>query len=146
LGLDLFQSTVTLGSTIIAGNTAGGALDIAKNGATINTSHLGFTGALTDESGLVDLNARVYSPSLGDFLSADPLEGTAANPPSYNEYGYVQGNPVNDAVGELRDQAAASRPKRVGRVVLRGISLSQLMARVTLIAAAVKTNCKCVLA
>ena len=59
------------------------------------TPHLGYTGALTDESGFVYLNARVYDPHLGIFLTGDTLEGTAANPGSFNRYGYVQGDPIN---------------------------------------------------
>lgn len=59
------------------------------------TPHLGYTGALTDESGFVYLNARVYDPHLGTFLTGDTLEGTAANPGSFNRYGYVQGDPIN---------------------------------------------------
>ena len=74
------------------------------------TAHLGFTGALTDESGFDYLNARTYDPAIGNFTSADPLEGTAANPGSFNKYGYVQGDPVNatDPSGKVVDQVCTN--------------------------------------
>ena len=58
-------------------------------------SHLGFTGALTDESGFDYLNARTYDPAVGEFLSSDPVQGQPYNPQSFNSYDYVQDNPVN---------------------------------------------------
>jgi RHS repeat-associated protein len=57
-------------------------------------THLGYTGALTDEVGLVYLHARYYNPVSGQFLSGDPLEGQAVDPRSWNRYGYVAGNPI----------------------------------------------------
>jgi RHS repeat-associated protein len=51
-------------------------------------THLGYTGALTDETGLVYLHARYYAPGSGQFLSGDPIEGTAVDPRSWNRYGY----------------------------------------------------------
>jgi RHS repeat-associated protein len=58
-------------------------------------THLGYTGALTDEVGLVYLHARYYNPVSGQFLSGDPLEGQAVDPRSWNRYEYVSGNPAN---------------------------------------------------
>ncbi len=52
------------------------------------SSQLGFTGALTDESGFDYLNARTYDPAIGNFTSADPLENG-------NKYNYALDNPVN---------------------------------------------------
>jgi len=37
------------------------------------SSNLGYTGAPSDPSGLVYLNARFYSPSIGSFLTHDPV-------------------------------------------------------------------------
>ncbi len=48
----------------------------------------GFTGEVTDASGLVYLRARYYLPALGVFPSLDPVE-------EGNRYGYVGGNVVN---------------------------------------------------
>ncbi|MBE2196090.1 MAG: RHS repeat-associated core domain-containing protein, partial [Anaerolinea sp.] len=55
----------------------------------------GFTGEVTDASGLVYLRARYYVPELGVFPSLDPVE-------EGNRYGYVGGNVVNrvDPSGE----------------------------------------------
>jgi RHS repeat-associated protein len=39
--------------------------------------------------------ARYYSPRLGRFLSADPLDGDASDPQTLNKYAYVRNNPVN---------------------------------------------------
>lgn len=61
----------------------------------------GFTGEQTDGTGQVYLRARYYNPTLGVFPSLDPLEGTDSDPLSLNRYAYVNGNTVNDAVGEL---------------------------------------------
>lgn len=60
-----------------------------------------FTGRRFDpESGNYYYRARIYSPSLGRFLSMDPL-GLAAG--DYNLYRYVFNNPVNfvDPTGKL---------------------------------------------
>ncbi|MBL8120527.1 MAG: RHS repeat-associated core domain-containing protein [Anaerolineae bacterium] len=55
----------------------------------------GFTGEYTDPiTGMVHLRARDYHPVMGAFTALDPLE-------TFNRYSYVQGNPINDAVGEL---------------------------------------------
>jgi RHS repeat-associated protein len=48
----------------------------------------GFTGEPTDGNGLVYLRGRYYHPSIGQFISLDPLE-------TANRYGYVGGNVVN---------------------------------------------------
>jgi RHS repeat-associated protein len=46
-------------------------------------------------TGLYNLRARYYDPSLGAFLSRDPVEGVMGRAMSYNGYSYVEGNPVN---------------------------------------------------
>jgi RHS repeat-associated protein len=48
----------------------------------------GYTGAQTDETGLLDLRARYYDPGLGTFLTQDPAG--AGNP-----YAYANGNPIS---------------------------------------------------
>jgi RHS repeat-associated protein len=57
-------------------------------------THLGYNGALTDETGLVYLHARYYAPGSGQFLSGDPIEGKVTDARSWNRYGYVSGNPI----------------------------------------------------
>lgn len=48
----------------------------------------GFTGEVTDGNGLVNLRARYYKPTIGQFVSLDPLE-------TPNLYQYVRSNPIN---------------------------------------------------
>jgi RHS repeat-associated protein len=43
---------------------------------------------------LYDYNARMYSPVLGRFLSADTLVPDGTNPQSWNRYAYVVNNPL----------------------------------------------------
>jgi RHS repeat-associated protein len=53
-----------------------------------------FTGYEFDaETGNYYAYARYYSPSLGRFLSADPMGGNISNPQSLNRYAYVLNNP-----------------------------------------------------
>lgn len=47
------------------------------------------------------LRARDYAPELGVFPSLDSIEGSLSNVMALNRYGYVAGNPILDAVGEL---------------------------------------------
>jgi RHS repeat-associated protein len=51
-----------------------------------------------DDNGLLYLRARYYNPIIGQFFSLDPLE-------LGNRYQYVDGNTVNDGVGELSRRA-----------------------------------------
>lgn len=46
------------------------------------------------EHGLVHMNARIYDPKNGRFLSADTLIPNPNNWDSYNRYMYVEGNPM----------------------------------------------------
>ena len=55
-------------------------------------STFGFTGEPTDANGLVNLRARSYNPTIGQFMGLDPLE-------TPNRYAYVQGNPINATDG-----------------------------------------------
>lgn len=55
----------------------------------------GFTGQETDANGLLNLRARYYNPTIGQFFNLDPLEGDAGQPMSLNRYSYVQGNVIN---------------------------------------------------
>jgi RHS repeat-associated protein len=62
------------------------------------TEAFGFAGSRSDrELGLGDFGARVYDPSLGRFLSMDPIIQDGLNPMDLNPYGYARGNPVTFA-------------------------------------------------
>ena len=55
----------------------------------------GFTGhEHLDGLGLIDMNARLYDPEIGRFLSADTLIPDAGLMHSYNRYIYVLNNPL----------------------------------------------------
>lgn len=59
------------------------------------TSDRGFTGhEMLDEIGLIHMNGRVYDPSIGRFMSADPYIQSPYNLQSYNRYSYVMNNPL----------------------------------------------------
>ncbi|MGI9246187.1 MAG: RHS repeat-associated core domain-containing protein [Steroidobacteraceae bacterium] len=61
-----------------------------------NTSRHGYTGhEMIDNLGLVHLGGRVYDPTLGRFLSADPLIGDIGDSQSVNPYAYVGNRPLN---------------------------------------------------
>jgi RHS repeat-associated protein len=59
-----------------------------------------FTGHERDVLGndphtLDDMHARYYSPTVGRFLSVDPVLGNPQAPQSWNRYAYVMNNPMN---------------------------------------------------
>ena len=74
----------------------------------------GYTGREPDPSGFMFYRARYYSPSLGRFISRDPL-GLQAG---INPYAYVNNNPVNfnDPDGLLAINAARMVTDYAGRV------------------------------
>jgi len=79
---------------------------IASTGATENT--YGFTGEqFNSSSGLIYLRNRYYNPSIGRFISRDPL-GTWV--PMNNLYSYCHNNPINytDPTGLLGTPGWAS--------------------------------------
>jgi RHS repeat-associated protein len=56
----------------------------------------GYTGhEMLDESGIIHMNGRIYDPTLGRFLQADPFIQASTNTQSYNRYTYVFNNPLN---------------------------------------------------
>ncbi len=60
----------------------------------IGTSR-GYTGhEHLDRTGLIHMNGRVYDPTLGRFLSADPLVQAPYFSQSYNRYTYTFNNPL----------------------------------------------------
>ena len=56
----------------------------------------GFTGHETLAAfGLIQMNARLYDPALGRFISADTFIQSPLNLQSYNRYSYVLNNPLS---------------------------------------------------
>jgi len=63
----------------------------------ITSSHAtrGYTGHEMDAStGLINMNARLYDPVLGRFISADTIVPSPGNMQAYNRYAYVLNNPL----------------------------------------------------
>jgi RHS repeat-associated protein len=54
----------------------------------------GFVGGNLDPTGLTHLGAREYDPTLGRFISIDPLQDLTS-PQQWNGYAYANNNPIN---------------------------------------------------
>ena len=60
-------------------------------------THRGFTGhEMLDNVNLIHMNGRVYDPTIGRFLSVDPLFQFPTNTQSLNPYSYVLNNPLSN--------------------------------------------------
>jgi RHS repeat-associated protein len=87
------------------------------NGSTF-ASHRGFTGhEMLDDFGLIHMNGRIYNPTIGKFLSPDPVVQEAFNVQNYNRYVYVLNNPLS-----LTDPTGFSWWTNNGRGALRGVA------------------------
>ena len=77
-------------------------------------SSYGFTGEMTDVSGLVYLRSRYYAPETGRFTTRDTWSGDYIRPLSLNRWGYVEGNPVNyvDPMGHDYNNGATLLDRR----------------------------------
>jgi RHS repeat-associated protein len=103
---------------------------------TLSHSRAGYTGHEMDvEYGFINMNARLYDPLLGRFISADPIIPSLYNPQSLNRYSYVLNNPfiyadpsghypVPVEGGVIEDQWGLYIPANGGPVwdVLTGVS------------------------
>ncbi|WP_082190229.1 RHS repeat-associated core domain-containing protein [Frateuria defendens] len=57
----------------------------------------GYTGHMNDpDAGLVYMQARYYDPSVGRFLSTDPVEPKAGDTFNFNRHAYVNNNPIKN--------------------------------------------------
>ncbi|QHH96412.1 polymorphic toxin-type HINT domain-containing protein [Acinetobacter dispersus] len=85
------------------------------------SSRHGFTShEMLDSIGLIHMNGRVYDPSIGRFISADPTIDGADNLQGYNRYAYVHNNP-----GTLLDPDGYGWTKfwkRVGKDIKNGLN------------------------
>jgi RHS repeat-associated protein len=57
-------------------------------------SPVGFTGQEDDELGLVNMKGRIYDPTVGRFMTTDPLVSTPGFTQSWNPYSYVWNSPL----------------------------------------------------
>lgn len=68
---------------------------LGQNGLTSLTTR-GFTGhEMIDVMSLIHMNGRVYDPTIGRFLSADPHVSYQGTGQSLNRYSYVMNNPLS---------------------------------------------------
>ncbi|MEO0438078.1 MAG: FG-GAP-like repeat-containing protein [Pseudomonadota bacterium] len=57
--------------------------------------HRGYTGhEHLDDIGIIHMNGRIYSPSIGRMLSPDPVTQEPENGQNYNRYSYAFNNPL----------------------------------------------------
>ncbi|MGQ9426464.1 RHS repeat domain-containing protein [Gilvimarinus sp. F26214L] len=62
------------------------------------TTRRGFTGhEHLDRTGLIHMNGRIFDPTLGRFISADPIVQAPTYSQSYNRYAYVFNSPLSFA-------------------------------------------------
>ena len=95
---------------------------------------------MVDGQDVVNMNARMYDPTLGRFLQADPMIQAPENAPSWNAYTYVFNNPLKyvDPTGEfafLALLAAGAKTLATVKVVGSTISLIKIAAIATPVAA-----------
>lgn len=65
-------------------------------GSVTSQTDRGFTGhEMLDAVGLIHMNGRIYDPTLGRFLSVDPVVQEAGNLQNLNRYCYVLNNPLS---------------------------------------------------
>ncbi len=66
------------------------------DGEISSSTNRGFTGhEMDDEIGLVNMNARIYDPVIGRFLSPDSIIPSATDLQAFNRYSYVRNNPLS---------------------------------------------------
>ncbi len=79
-------------------------LNVGDSSQVNSVTNRGYTGhEMDDEVGLINMNARVYDPYLGRFMSADPVLPDAFDMQSFNRYAYVLNNPLKyvDPTGNM---------------------------------------------
>ena len=81
--------------------TSSWGLDAQANKASmlsdiLNATPRGYTGhEHIDHANIIHINGRIYDPTLGRFLQADPFIQGPRNSQSYNRYSYVLNNPLS---------------------------------------------------
>ncbi|MFA5947631.1 MAG: RHS repeat-associated core domain-containing protein [Candidatus Gracilibacteria bacterium] len=79
-----------------------------------------YTGKELDGTGLYYYGARYYDPSIGRFISQDPVNGTLSNPQSINKYSYVLNNPLKyiDPTGMFAWDTFGTALMQIGNSIL----------------------------
>jgi RHS repeat-associated protein len=77
-------------------NADGTALSCTAGLASPGGVNRGFTGQeMIDGVCLINFNARIYDPSIGRFMAADPIVGDETVPQELNRYSYVLNDPLS---------------------------------------------------
>ena len=72
---------------VLAFDPWGARLNVGDVGRVNSITNRGYTGHETDdETGLINMNARLYDPYLGRFISADPVLPDARSLQAFNRY------------------------------------------------------------
>ncbi len=73
----------------------GARLNTGDTTAVNSITNRGYTShEMDDEIGMINMNARIYDPYLGRFLSADPVLPDSYDLQAFNRYSYVYNNPL----------------------------------------------------
>ncbi|WP_147694240.1 RHS repeat domain-containing protein [Vogesella mureinivorans] len=112
---------------------ASGQTDAANPGIAGQTTDRGYTGhEHLDELGLINMNARIYDPLLGRFLSPDPEVTDEERMQNYNRYAYVMNNPLSytDPSGEFAVLAAPAVASQISGFMgaVAGLSIGAAIA------------------
>lgn len=76
--------------------TWAGAISASDEASIASTTRCGYTGHTElDNVGLVHMNGRVYDPTIGRFLSADPFVQAPLDTQSWNRFTYVRNSPLS---------------------------------------------------
>jgi RHS repeat-associated protein len=74
-------------------------------------------GTCSQTDDLDSMHARFYNPTMGRFLSPDPLRGNPAQPLSWNLYSYALGNTVNFTDPRGREVSLGSNEQKAQDVL-----------------------------
>jgi len=121
-GVPTYLYTNHLGTPIVGASTAGAVewmetltpYGEAWSLSAANDNDTAFTGHIRDKStGLTYMQARMYDPNVGRFLSVDPIGYAVGNTNQFNRYAYGNNNPIQftdplglDAVDCVEDRDA----------------------------------------
>lgn len=84
---------ITDGSGAVIGTLRTDEWGVATSHTGASTQPFSFTGELRDGTSLIYLRARYYDPSLGRFISRDPMSGSQFRSTTLNRYPYALQNP-----------------------------------------------------
>ena len=118
-----YQHTDALGSPVAVTNAAGAVIernDYEPYGTIIgkpNYQGFGFTGHLQDsETGLTYMQQRYYDPTVGRFLSVDPVTALSNPVGMFNRYKYAANNPYRFVDPDGRYECEAKSKAQCARV------------------------------